>query len=77
MPELERQGNYKLVLNGVLAEEGECAETVFLLDISTNISESKNLSPSLPEITNELRIAAEEWRAALEKDWAAKKERVL
>jgi arylsulfatase A-like enzyme len=72
-----RKGNYKLVLNGVLAEEGECAETVFLSDLSTDISESKNLSAVLPEITNELRAAAEEWRAALEKNWAAKKERAL
>jgi arylsulfatase A-like enzyme len=72
-----RKGKYTLVLNGLLVEDGECAETVFLSDLSTDISESKNLSAALPEITRELRTAAEEWRAALEKNWAAQKERAL
>jgi arylsulfatase A-like enzyme len=72
-----RKGKYKLVLNGVLEEESPCGEEVFLANLAEDPGERNNLTAELPELTGELRAEAEEWRAALEKNWAAKKEKPL
>jgi hypothetical protein len=65
------------VLNGVLAEQGPCADPVFLADLAEDPGETNNLAGELPELAGELRAEAEEWRAALEKHWAARKEKAL
>lgn len=64
-----RRGDYKLVLNGVLVEHGDCTEEVFLSNLREDPSESRNLANQLPELTAELRAAAEGWRANLEAYW--------
>jgi arylsulfatase A-like enzyme len=72
-----RKGNYKLVLNGVLVEEGPCKDDVFLANLAEDPGEKSNLAAEFPRLAGELRAEAEEWRAALEKHWAAKKEKAL
>jgi arylsulfatase A-like enzyme len=72
-----RRGNYKLVINGVLAEHGTTEDVLFLSDLSRDLGEQQNLVTELPELARELRSAAENWRANLEKHWTAKKERPL
>lgn len=64
-----RQGNYKLVLNGVLVEGEPVQDPVFLSDLSEDPSESKNLAQELPELTKELTEKALKWRAELEDNW--------
>ncbi|MDR1636874.1 MAG: sulfatase-like hydrolase/transferase [Treponema sp.] len=72
-----RKGKYKLVLNGVLEEEGPCGEEAFLADLAEDPGERNNLAEELPELAGELRLEAEGWRAALERNWTAKKEKPL
>jgi arylsulfatase A-like enzyme len=72
-----RKGDYKLVLNGVLVEEGPCKEEIFLANLAEDPGEKNNLAAELPGLAGELRAEAEEWREALEKHWAAKKEKAL
>jgi arylsulfatase A-like enzyme len=72
-----RKGKYKLVLNGVLVEEEPPGEELFLADLGEDPGERNNLAAEFPRIAGELRAEAEEWRAALEKHWTAKKERPL
>jgi arylsulfatase A-like enzyme len=67
-----RRGTYKLVLNGQLVEGEAPADAVFLSDLSIDRGETRNLAAELPELTQELRAAAETWRDALETHWAAK-----
>jgi hypothetical protein len=45
--------------------------------ISDDPGEKNNLAAEFPRLAGELRAEAEEWRAALEKHWAAKKEKAL
>jgi arylsulfatase A-like enzyme len=78
-----RRGKYKLVLHGVLAEgdletlgSGASGE-IFLADLEADPGERRNLAAELPALAGELRAAAETWRAALEREWAARKEKVL
>jgi arylsulfatase A-like enzyme len=72
-----RKGKYKLVLNGMLVEEDPCWEELFLADLAEDPGERKNLAAEFPRIAGELRADAEEWRAVLEKHWAAQKDRPL
>jgi arylsulfatase A-like enzyme len=72
-----RKGKYKLVLNGVLVEEEPPGEEVFLADLGEDPGERNNLAAEFPRLAGELRAEAEEWRTALEKHWAAKKERAI
>jgi hypothetical protein len=72
-----RRGNYKLVINGVLAEHGTTEDVLFLSDLSRDLGEQQNLVTELPELARELHSAAENWRADMEKHWTAKKERPL
>jgi arylsulfatase A-like enzyme len=64
-----RRGKYKLVLNGYLVENEPGCEEVFLSDLSVDPCEKNNLACVLPEITSELKNAAENWRARLEEKW--------
>ena len=64
-----RWGKYKLVLEGLLVEHDTVKDPVFLADIENDPSESVNLAESLPEITEDLKKRALEWRAGIEKRW--------
>lgn len=64
-----RKGKYKLVLNGVLVEHEECQDEVFLADLETDPSERNNLAYKLPEIAEEMKKEAEQWRERLEERW--------
>lgn len=67
-----RHGNYKLVLNGQLVEGEEKRADVFLSDLDVDPSEQNNLANEMPELAEELKTAALEWREALEKNWDEK-----
>lgn len=64
-----RYKNYKLVLNGRLVEGEEPADRLFLSDLSSDPSESRNLSEELPELTAWLKEKALAWRDGLERNW--------
>ncbi len=66
-----RQGNWKLVLNGVLVEGAAPADAVHLADLANDPGERHNLADRYPEVTAELTAAAEAWRAGIEARWAA------
>lgn len=64
-----RFGKYKLVLNGQLVEGEPKRADVFLSDLESDPGEKCNLAEDLPDLTEELKNAALEWRAALEENW--------
>lgn len=64
-----RQGRYKLVLNGQLEENSSAREPVFLADLLDDPGEKVNLAAQMPELTEELKAAALEWRQRLEENW--------
>ena len=64
-----RCGKYKLVLNGQLVEGEPKRAEVFLSDLESDPGEKNNLAEELPNLTEELKTAALEWRAALEDNW--------
>ena len=64
-----RRGNWKLVLNGQLVEGAPPEDDVFLSDLAADMGERTNLSSDRPELAAELKAAAEEWRADMEKLW--------
>ena len=64
-----RRGNWKLVLNGQLVEGAPAQDDVFLSDLAADMGERTNLSSDRPELAAELKAAAEEWRADMEKLW--------
>jgi len=72
-----RQGRYKLVLNGVLVENGPVTEEVFLSDLESDPGEQKNLASEKPELTASLKAAAENWRRELEENWEKRKDKPL
>lgn len=67
-----RKGKYKLVLNGRLDEDGPRRADVFLADTDEDPAELVNLADSMPELTEELKTKALEWRAGIEKTWDEK-----
>lgn len=64
-----RSGKYKLVLNGQLVEGEPKRADVFLSDLENDPNEKNNLADELPDLTEELKAAALEWRAELEDNW--------
>jgi arylsulfatase A-like enzyme len=64
-----RRGRWKLVLDGLLAEDGGfrrgSVDSVFLSDLETDIGERRNLTGEQPGVVADLRSAAEKWRAGL------------
>jgi len=64
-----RQGDYKLVLNGVLVEDEPTPNPVFLSNVKNDPAESKNLADEFPELTCEMTQAATHWRKTLEEHW--------
>lgn len=64
-----RYGKYKLVLNGQLVEGEPKRADVFLSDLENDPGEKNNLADELPDLTEELKTTALEWRAELEDNW--------
>lgn len=64
-----RQGRYKLVLNGQLEEHLPPKAPLFLADLINDPGEQNNLADEMPELAEELKHAALEWRSRLEKNW--------
>lgn len=67
-----RKGDYKLVLNGRLDEDGPVRADVFLSNTKDDPAELNNLANEMPELTEELKTKALEWRAGIEKTWDEK-----
>ena len=61
-----RQGRWKLVLNGRLVEGAEPTDNVHLADLEADMSESDNLAERHPDLTAELKSAAEHWGVDVE-----------
>ncbi len=66
-----RRDNWKLVLNGQLVEGEPPQDPVFLSDLSVDMSERNNLNEQYPELTAQLKAAAEAWRADIESTWSS------
>jgi arylsulfatase A-like enzyme len=71
-----RRGQWKLVLNGQLVESDrtdrpieEPQDAVFLADLAVDPDERHNLRERHPDLTADLRNAAEAWRARIEARW--------
>ena len=67
-----RKGKYKLVLNGQLVEGEEQRADVFLSDLESDPGEKHNLSDELPELCNEMKEKALQWRNGIEETWDKK-----
>ncbi|MCL2832644.1 MAG: sulfatase-like hydrolase/transferase [Treponema sp.] len=70
-----RQGRYKLVLNGVLVEDGPQSAEVFLSDLENDPGEKINLAAEKPELAASMKAAAEKWRQNLENAWEQRKDK--
>ena len=64
-----RRGDWKLVLNGQLVEGTPPEDEVFLTNLADDPGERENHATRRTEIVQELRTAAEEWRAGIEERW--------
>ncbi|HUT01105.1 MAG TPA: sulfatase-like hydrolase/transferase [Phycisphaerae bacterium] len=64
-----RRGRWKLVLNGRLVEGAPPEDNVHLSDLTADMGEQVNLAADKPELTADLRAAAEQWRAGIERRW--------
>jgi arylsulfatase A-like enzyme len=64
-----RRGKWKLVLNGRLVEGAPPEDAVHLADLENDMAERNNLHEKHPEVTAELKAAAEKWRAGIEGRW--------
>jgi arylsulfatase A-like enzyme len=64
-----RRGNWKLVLNGQLVEGAPPEDDVHLADLASDMGERHNLRDQQPALVQELRAAAEAWRAGIEARW--------
>ena len=64
-----RRGRWKLVLRGQVVETAAADDEVFLSDLIDDPDERVNLRDRHPKLTEELRAAAEEWRARIEERW--------
>jgi len=64
-----RRGKWKLVINGQLVEGAPPEDDLHLADLETDVGERHNLKDERPDLAEELRNAAEVWRAAIEERW--------
>lgn len=64
-----RRGKWKLVLDGRLVEGAPEADAVHLSDLEVDVGEKHNLKEAFPELTAELKTAAEAWRQGIEDRW--------
>ena len=60
------------MLNGQLVEGEEQRADVFLADLESDPGEKHNLSDELPELCEELKQKALEWRNGIETTWDEK-----
>lgn len=67
-----RKGKYKLVINGRLEEFSEVQDEYFLADLESDPGERINLAKELPELCEQLKNAALEWRSGIENTWENK-----
>jgi len=64
-----RRGKWKLVLNGQLVEGAPPEDDVHLSNLEEDMGERANLKEQHPEVTKELKAAAESWREGIEREW--------
>ena len=64
-----RKGNWKLVLDGQLVEGAPPEDEVHLANLDKDMGEKNNLKDAEPALTEELKRAAEGWRANIEERW--------
>jgi arylsulfatase A-like enzyme len=64
-----RRDAWKLVLNGQLVEGAPPQDEVHLANLEEDMAEEHNLRDAHPEITAELKEAAQTWRRRIEKRW--------
>lgn len=64
-----RRGDLKLVLRGQLVEHAPHEDNVHPADFSVDPSERENLTAQRPELAEEMKAAAGEWRAESEARW--------
>ncbi|MFT5377089.1 MAG: arylsulfatase A-like enzyme [Candidatus Latescibacterota bacterium] len=64
-----RRGKWKLVLNGQLVEGAPPEDETHLANLEEDMGEKNNLKDENPELTNELKQSAEEWRTKVEERW--------
>ena len=64
-----RWGDWKLVLHGRLTENEPQRAEVFLANLADDPGETTNLAESMPELAEELKEKALQWRAGIEKTW--------
>jgi len=65
-----RRGDWKLVLNGRLAEGAPVGDAVHLANLAEDMGERHNLAEKYPDLAGSLRREAEAWRSHLEVRWA-------
>ena len=64
-----RRGSTKLVLRGRLVEDAPPEDDIHLADLATDMGETTNLKDRDRRYTQELKEAAEAWRAGIEERW--------
>ncbi|HEX2036920.1 MAG TPA: sulfatase-like hydrolase/transferase [Chloroflexota bacterium] len=64
-----RRGEWKLVLHGQLVEGAPPEDEVFLANLADDEGERVNRAAQHPALVQELRAAAERWRAGIEARW--------
>jgi len=64
-----RRGPWKLVMHGQLVEGAPSEDEVHLANLDDDMGERHNLAAQEPELTAELREAAQRWRANIEARW--------
>ena len=64
-----RRGDWKLVLKGQLVEGADPAHDIHLANLRQDMGEHHNLAAAEPQITHDLKQAAEAWRADIEERW--------
>jgi arylsulfatase A-like enzyme len=64
-----RRGPWKLVLNGRSVEGAPPSDAVHLANLDEDMGERRNLQDADPELTANLRAAAEQWRYGIEERW--------
>ncbi|MDX9972442.1 MAG: sulfatase-like hydrolase/transferase [FCB group bacterium] len=64
-----RRGPWKLVLNGELVEGEPAPDTVHLANVVEDMGERENRASNEVKVTEELKAAAESWRAGIEARW--------
>lgn len=67
-----RKDKYKLVLNGQLVEGEEQRAEVFLSDLEADPGEKHNLCNEMPELCQEMKEKALQWRSGIETTWNEK-----